>query len=67
MLTDPPNTVAPIGGARSELAPAAARRLILLGETLDAEKAEALATFDERVPADQLLVRVAAAVLRRAA
>src|SRR5215468_7313931 len=34
--------VAPIEIARGELAPAAARRLVLLGEILDAEKAEAL-------------------------
>src|SRR5437899_1455635 len=49
--------VAPIEVARSELAPAAARHLILLGETLDAEKAEAFAVFDERVPAQRLLER----------
>lgn len=42
--------VAPLEIARSELSPAAARRLILLGETLDAAGAEALAVFDERVP-----------------
>ena len=52
--------VAPIEIARAELAPATARRLVLLGETLDAEKAEALAVFDERVPADQLLQRALA-------
>jgi enoyl-CoA hydratase len=52
--------VAPMEVARGELAPAAARRLVLLGETLDAEKAEALAVFDERVPADQLLKRALA-------
>ena len=49
--------VAPIEIARAELAPAVARRLVLLGEALDAEKAETLAVFDERVPADQLLQR----------
>jgi enoyl-CoA hydratase len=52
--------VAPIEVARGELAPAAARRLVLLGETLDAQRAEALAIFDERVPADQLRVRALA-------
>ena len=43
--------VAALEVARSELSPAAARRLMLLGETLDAAGAEALAVFDERVPA----------------
>ena len=41
--------VAPIEIARGELTPAAARRLVLLGETLDAEKAETFAAFDERM------------------
>jgi enoyl-CoA hydratase len=54
--------VAPIEIARGELAPAAARRLVLLGETLDAAQAEAFAVFDERVPADQLLMRALARV-----
>jgi len=49
--------VAPLEVARGELAPAVARRLVLLGETLDAEKAEALAVFDERVPTARLLGR----------
>src|SRR5262249_9453962 len=49
--------VAPIEVARGELAPAAARHLILLGETLDAEKAEALAVFDERVTGDLLIAQ----------
>src|SRR5215813_1611663 len=42
--------VAALEVARGELSPAAARRLVLLGETLDARSAEALAIFDERVP-----------------
>ena len=46
--------VAALEVARSELSPAAARRLMLLGETLDAAGAEALAVFDERVPAAEL-------------
>ena len=48
---------APLTIARSELAPSAARRLILLGETVDAATAEALAIVDERVPAEALLAR----------
>jgi len=49
--------VAPFEVARGELAPAAARRLILLGEALDAREAESLHVFDERVPAPELLSR----------
>lgn len=49
--------VAPLEVARSELAPSLARRLILLGETLDARTAEAVGVFDERVPAGELLAR----------
>ena len=44
-------TVAALEVARNELSPATARRLMLLGDTLDAAGAEALAVFDERVPA----------------
>jgi enoyl-CoA hydratase len=58
--------VAPIEVARGELAPAAARHLILLGETLDAGRAEALSVFDERVPADRLLERALARARRDA-
>ena len=47
--------VAALDVARSELSPAAARRLILLGETLDAAGAEALSVFDQRVPPAALL------------
>ncbi len=47
--------VAPFEIARGELAPAVARRLILLGEALDAREAESLHVFDERVPAHELL------------
>lgn len=49
--------VAPLEIARSELAPATARRLILLGESLDAREAEAQGVFDERAPADELTTR----------
>ena len=38
----------------------AARRLILLGETVDAATAEALAIMDERVPSEVLLARAIA-------
>src|SRR5882724_6314513 len=41
--------VAALEIARSELAPAVSRRLMLLGDTLDAASAEALGVFDERV------------------
>ena len=46
--------VAALEVARSELSPSAARRLMLLGETLDAATAEALAVFDERVTPAEL-------------
>lgn len=52
--------VAPFQVARAELAPSAARRLILLGETIDAAAAEALAIVDERVPSNVLLARAIA-------
>jgi enoyl-CoA hydratase len=58
--------VAPLEVARSELAPSAARRLILLGETLDAASAEALAVFDERVPMSALHSQAIAAAMRHA-
>jgi enoyl-CoA hydratase len=47
--------VAPFEVARGELAPSLARRLILLGETLDAAGATTLGVFDELVPAADLL------------
>ena len=49
--------VAPLAIGRAELTPSVARRLILLGETIDAVAAEALAIMDERVPAEALLAR----------
>jgi len=52
--------VAALEIARAELAPSAARRLILLGETVDAAAAEALAIMDERVPSGVLLARAIA-------
>jgi enoyl-CoA hydratase len=58
--------VAPLEIARSELAPTTARRLILLGESLDAREAEALGVFDERVPADELMTRALARARRYA-
>ena len=58
--------VAPLAIARRELAPSAARRLILLGETVDAAMAEALAIVDERVPAEVLLARAIAQAERHA-
>ena len=58
--------VAPLAIARSELAPSAARRLILLGKTVDAAMAEALAIVDERVPAEVLLARAIAQAERHA-
>jgi enoyl-CoA hydratase len=58
--------VAPLAIARAELAPAAARRLILLGETVGAAAAEALAIVDERVPPETLLARAIAEAERHA-
>lgn len=52
--------VAALDVARGELAPGAQRRLILLGETLDAASAEALAVLDERVPPSALIERAVA-------
>ena len=59
--------VAALEVARSELSPAAARRLMLLGETLDSGGAEALAVFDERVPAGDLRQHAIALAIRHAA
>jgi len=58
--------VAALEVARKELSPAAGRRLILLGETLDAVGAEALSVLDERVPAGDLLGRALARARRDA-
>jgi enoyl-CoA hydratase/carnithine racemase len=52
--------VAALEAARCELAPAAARRLVLLGETLDASAAVTLGVFDERVPPADLHQRAVA-------
>lgn len=49
--------VAPMEVARGELAPAAARHLVLLGEPLDPRQAVALSVFDECVPAGDLMIR----------
>jgi len=59
--------VAPLEVARAELTPAAARRLVLLGEMLDAASAEAHAIFDERVPLADLQARALARAARYAA
>ncbi|MFO1079470.1 MAG: enoyl-CoA hydratase/isomerase family protein [Reyranellaceae bacterium] len=53
--------------ARGELAPAAARRLMLLGEVFDAAAAVALGVFDGLVPAADLAARAHAEALRHAA
>lgn len=58
--------VAALEVARSELSPSAARRLILLGETLDAADAQTLAVFDERVPMADLRRRAIAEAGRHA-
>lgn len=59
--------VAPLEVARSELAPALARRLVLLGETLDAEGARTHDVFDELVPAGDLPARAIEQARRHAA
>jgi enoyl-CoA hydratase len=58
--------VAPLAIAQSELAASAARRLILLGETVDAATAQALAVVDERVPMAALQDRAVAQAARHA-
>lgn len=58
--------VAALQIARAALAPSAARRLILLGEAVDAAAAEALAIVDERVPPETLLARAVAQAERHA-
>ena len=52
--------------ARSELTPAAARHLVLLGESLDAGQAAALGVFDEKVAANALMSRAVARARRHA-
>lgn len=59
--------VAPLTIARAELAPSAARRLILLGETVDAAGAEALAIMDQRVTPSSLNAQAIARAERFAA
>ena len=59
--------VAALEVARSELSAAAARRLMLLGETLDVASAEALAVFDECVPATSLRQHAIAEAIRHSA
>lgn len=59
--------VAPLEIARRELTPAVARRLVLLGETLDADAACALGVFDRRVPRASLRDEAVAAAERHAA
>jgi enoyl-CoA hydratase len=59
--------VAPLEVARTELTPAAARRLVLLGETLDAASAQTHAIFDERTPLADLQTRALAQAVRFAA
>lgn len=59
--------VAALDVARSELAPTAARRMVLFGEELDAAGAVALQVFDECVAADALLARAIARARRDAA
>jgi len=58
--------VAPLEIARGELAPATARRLILLGEVIDAREAQALGVFDERAPAAALMTHALARARRDA-
>jgi enoyl-CoA hydratase len=58
--------VAPLEIARSELAPTTARRLILLGEALDAREAQVLGVFDERAPAAALMTHALARARRDA-
>jgi enoyl-CoA hydratase len=52
--------------ARYELTPAAARHLVLLGETLDAGGAVAWGVFDRQIPAAELLLRAVDAARRDA-
>jgi enoyl-CoA hydratase len=59
--------VAPLEVARGELAPPAARKLVLLGEVLDAPSALTHGVFDELVPPSALRERALAAAERHAA
>lgn len=52
--------------ARGELAPTAARRMVLFGEELDPARAIELQVFDECVPADVLLARAVACAEEKA-
>jgi enoyl-CoA hydratase len=61
-----PFPVSALDIVRGELAPAAARRMVLLGEELDAAGAVALQVFDECVPADSLLTRAVACAEEKA-
>jgi len=61
-----PYPVSALDIARSELAPTAARRLILFGEELDAAATVALSVFDECVPPDALLAQAIARAERDA-
>ena len=58
--------VAALEVARGELAPAAARRLMLLGEIFDAPAAVALGVFDACVPAGELAERARGEARRHA-
>lgn len=55
-----PYPVSALDIARSELAPTAARRMILFGEELDAAATMVLSVFDECVPPDELLAQAIA-------
>lgn len=59
--------VAALDVARSELAPTAARRMVLFGEELDAAGAVALQVFDECATPDTLLARAIARARKDAA
>ena len=56
--------VAALQVAIGELSPSAGRRLVLLGETLGAREAVALAVFDEVVPPEALMERAVARARR---
>jgi len=58
---------AALAATLGELSPAAARRLVLLGEPLTAQEAVTLAVFDELVPADALQARALERARRYAA
>jgi len=58
--------VSPLEIARAELSAAVSRRLVLLGESLDAAAAERLGVVDQRVPADDLIEAALARAARHA-